>query len=137
MNNVERLTDPISVRSAEDLHDEDLCSILSEMIATVSEDRRQLRMLVYEFARRKLRTSLYAHFEDGNWAEVQRQLQALELAIDKVETDCADRSLGFPPEPPLTYSGADEWPSRRMVGSKKRGAVDQCPYPIFSAAYGF
>ena len=120
MNNVERLTDPISVRSAEDLHDEDLCSILSELIATVSEDRRQLRMLVYEVARRKLRTSFYAHFEDGNWAEVQRQLQALELAIDKVETDCADRSLGFPPEPPLTYSGVTsglpaEWSAPKSV----------------------
>ena len=120
MNNVERLTDPISVRSAEDLRDEDLCSILSEMIATVSEDRRQLRMLVYEVARRKLRTSLYAHFEDGNWAELQRQLQALELAIDKVETDCANRSLGFPPEPPLTSSGVTsglpaEWSAPKSV----------------------
>ena len=62
MNNVERLTDRISVRSAEDLHDEDLCSIFSELIATVSEDRRQLRMLVYEVARRKLRTSLLRAF---------------------------------------------------------------------------
>jgi hypothetical protein len=68
----------------------------SPKIATVSRDRRQLRMLVYEFARRRLRTSLYPHFEDGNWAEIRKQLKALDTVIDKVEADRAhNASLTF------------------------------------------
>jgi hypothetical protein len=105
----------VAVRSAEDSVEEDQYSILSQMIATVSQDQAQLRMLVYEFARRKLRRSLYQQFEEGDWADIQEQLQALESAIDKVESDCARKSLTFVPEPPLTYQQLREgvpaeWP---------------------------
>jgi hypothetical protein len=94
----------VPVRSAENDSDEDHYLVLSQMIAAVSQDQSQLRALVYEFARRKLRRSLYPQFEDGDWTGIQEQLSALESAIDKVESDAADKGLTFAPEPPLTYS---------------------------------
>jgi len=100
----------VAVRSTDDGIDEDDYSILSQMIATVSQDHAQLRMLVYEFARRKLRRSLYQQFEEGDWAGIQEKLRALESAIDKVETDCARKSLTFAPEPPLTYQELRDGP---------------------------
>ena len=65
---------------------------------------RSWRLLVYEFARRKLRRNLYPQFEEGDWAGIQEQMQALETAISQIESDCAGKSLTFAPEPPLTHS---------------------------------
>lgn len=100
----------VAVRSTEDGIDEDDYSVLSQMIATVSQDHAQLRTLVYEFARRKLRRSLYQQFEEGDWAGIQDKLRALESAIDKVESDCARKSVTFAPEPPLTYHDLRDGP---------------------------
>ncbi len=63
----------------------------------------QLRLLVYEFARRKLRRNLYTQFEEGEWAGILEQMQALETAIDQIETDCVRKSKTFEPEPPLAH----------------------------------
>ena len=79
--------------------------------------------------------SLYAHFEDGNWAEIQRQLKALELAIDKVETDCTRQSLRLPPEPPLTYRDLTNRPVAEWSIQKQYHRP--VAYPTFSANYGF
>jgi hypothetical protein len=129
--------DQLAVRSAEEPIDEDHYSILSEMVATVSEDHTQLRMLVYEFARRKLRRSLYRHFEDGDWADIQEQLRALETVIDKVEADWAHKSLTFAPEPPLTYRELSDgppggWPlpQRAVTMSGPNGPI--LPQPMAS-----
>ena len=137
MDDVERLPDQISVRSAEQSHDEELYSILSEMIATVSRDRRQLRLLVYEFARRRLRTSLYAHFEDGNWAEIQKQLKALDTVIDKVETDSVhNTSLTFMPEPPLTYRDLTNGPIGEMSIPKAAITLASSQRPLLAQTVG-
>jgi hypothetical protein len=137
MDDVERLPDQISVRSAEQSHDEELYSILSELIATVSRDRRQLRMLVYEFARRRLRTSLYPHFEDGNWAEIQKQLKALDIVIDKVEADCAhNTSLTFMPEPPITYRDLTNGPGSELSIPKAAITLAGSQTPLLAPAVG-
>ena len=137
MDDVERLPDQISVRSAEQSHDEELYSILSEMIATVSRDRRQLRLLVYEFARRRLRTSLYAHFEDGNWAEILKQLKALDTVIDKVETDSVhNTSLTFMPEPPLTYRDLTNGPIGEMSIPKAAITLASSQRPLLAQTVG-
>jgi hypothetical protein len=62
-------------------------SVLARMVAAVSEDHTQLRTLIYEFARRKLRKDLFRQFEDGDWSEIERQVSTLEAAIDRIEAD--------------------------------------------------
>jgi len=62
-------------------------SVLAKMVAAVSEDHAQLRTLIYEFARRKLRKDLFRQFEDGDWPEIERQVSTLEAAIDRIEAD--------------------------------------------------
>ena len=62
-------------------------SVLARMVAAVSEDHTQLRTLIYEFARRKLRKDLFRQFEDGDWSEIERQVSTLEAAIDRIEGD--------------------------------------------------
>ena len=62
-------------------------SVLGKMVSAVSQDHAQLRTLIYEFARRKLRKDLFRHFEDGDWPEIERQVSTLEAAIDKIEAD--------------------------------------------------
>jgi hypothetical protein len=113
--------DEVAVRSSEGSPEEDPYAVLSQMIATVSQDQSQLRALVYEFARRKLRRNLYPRFEDGDWAGIQEQLNALESAIDKVESDCARKSLTFAPEPPLSYQELMD--DRPVEWSKPQRAV--------------
>ncbi len=93
----------LSVRSAEADTDEDLHTILSRMIVAVSQDHAQLRMLVYEFVRRKLRRNLYQQFEDGDWSGVQEQMRALEAVIDQVETDFLRKTLTVSSELQLTH----------------------------------
>jgi hypothetical protein len=92
----------VIVRSAENATDGDHYSVLSRMVTAVSQDHAQLRTLVYEFARRKLRRNLYQQFEDGDWPGVQEQMRALEAAIAQVEADCARNALSFGSEPALT-----------------------------------
>ncbi len=62
-------------------------SVLNRMVSAVSQDHAQLRSLVYEFARRKLRKDLVRQFEDGDWSEIERRVSTLEEAINQLETD--------------------------------------------------
>ena len=62
-------------------------SVLARMVSSVTQDHGQLRSLVYEFARRKLRKDLVRQFEDGDWSEIERQVSTLEEAISELETD--------------------------------------------------
>jgi hypothetical protein len=62
-------------------------SVLAKMVSAVSEDHAQLRTLIYEFARRKLRKDLFRQFEDGDWSEIERQISTLEAAIGQTEAD--------------------------------------------------
>jgi hypothetical protein len=62
-------------------------SVLGRMVSAVSQDHAQLRTLIYEFARRKLRKDLFRQFEDGDWSEIEKQVTTLEAAIDQIEAD--------------------------------------------------
>lgn len=96
----------VAVPAAPGSADEDYYSVLIRMVAAVSQDHSQLRMLVYEVARRKLRRNLFQQFEDGDWLNIVDQMRALEAAINRVEFDCAQKALTFNSEPPLTYPEA-------------------------------
>jgi len=74
-------------------------SVLARMVSTVTEDHNQLRTLIYEFARRKLRKDLFRQFEDGDWSEIERRVSTLEAAIDRVETDFSSGA------PQLSFQG--------------------------------
>jgi hypothetical protein len=92
------------VRSTEGSADEDHYSVLTRLVAAVSQDHTQLRMLVYEFARRKLRRNLFQQFEEGDWSGIEERTRVLEDAIDQIETEYANkvRPLTFVADPPLT-----------------------------------
>jgi hypothetical protein len=105
-------------------------SVLMRILTAVSQDHAQLRLLVYELARRKLRKSLAPQFEDGDWSGIQEQMQALEAAIDRIESDCAHKSLTFVPEPPLTHLDALEGPA----SSKPGHSTSNRPAAVLAAA---
>ena len=95
--------DDVAVPSAVVKVDPDHYALIAQMVAIVSEDRAQLRQMVYELARRKLRRDLYPQFEEGDWARIRTQMELLEAAIHQVESDCAQKSLTFATDPPLAY----------------------------------
>ena len=95
--------DDVAVPSAVAKVDPDHYALIAQMVAIVSEDRAQLRQMVYELARRKLRRDLYPQFEEGDWARIRTQMELLEAAIHQVESDCAQKSLTFAADPPLAY----------------------------------
>jgi hypothetical protein len=80
----------IVLRLAEIGTRQDPYSVLSQVVAAVSRDQAQLRMLIYEFARTKLRQDLYPQFVAGDWSEIEKSTLALEAAIAQVEVDFAN-----------------------------------------------
>jgi hypothetical protein len=84
------------LRLPEDGTKQDHYSILARIVFAVSQDHAQLRMLIYEFARTKLRRDLYRQFEAGEWAEIETQVLALEAAIDQVESDFVQIAAPLP-----------------------------------------
>jgi hypothetical protein len=124
--------DEVAPRAADPGSDAGYYSVLMRILTAVSQDHAQLRLLVYELARRKLRKSLASQFEDGNWSGIQEQMQALEAAIDQIESDCAHKSLTFVPEPPLTYLDAIDGPASSKPGqniSNRPAAVPAAAAP--------
>jgi hypothetical protein len=75
---------------------QDPYSVLSQVVATVSRDQVQLRMLIYEFARTKLRQDLYPQFVAGDWSGIEKSALALEAAIAQVEADFANANAPTP-----------------------------------------
>ena len=84
---------------------------LSQLVANASRDHTQLRGLIYEFARAKLRRELYPHFLDGAWSEIERQVLGLERAIVRVEADFGQTA------PPLESMSFLPGPSRSRLFS--------------------
>jgi hypothetical protein len=83
---------------------DDYASLL-RLVGMVSEDHAQLRALLYEFARRKLRRDLYRQFEEGDFTGIQARMSALEDAIVRVESNYAKspQALKFVAEPALAH----------------------------------
>jgi hypothetical protein len=70
---------------------------LIQLVAETSRDHTQLRGLIYEFARAKLRRELYPYFLDGAWAEIEERILGLERAIVRVEADFGEIALALRP----------------------------------------
>src|SRR5208283_3671964 len=83
----------IVVRSTDGEARQDAHSVLVQMIAAVGQDHAQLRLLVYEFARTRLRQGLYPQFEQVGWSGIVAQVLALEAAIVRVEAECVNHAL--------------------------------------------
>jgi hypothetical protein len=108
---------------------EDYYRFLVRTITTVGQDPAQLRMVVYQFARSKLRKELFAK-KDLRWAEMKQQMAALEKAIEQIESDVADHTVllsayppaapAAPPNPPIVAAAAQNSP---MIA----GAVQNSP----------
>ena len=91
----------IRLRSAPTEAELNFQAVLARMLAAVSQDHAQLRALVYEFARTKLRKDLYRQFDELGWSGIAAQVLALEAAIDRVEAGCANNT-GLPSPNPVT-----------------------------------
>lgn len=84
-----QLLDDVSWRSVEGGAKQSYQSVLTRMVETVSHDNAQLRQLIYEFARIRLRKDLYREFHELGWTGIAERVLALEAAIDQVESDLA------------------------------------------------
>ena len=68
---------------------EDYYSVLARMITATAQDEDQLRKMVYELARNKLRRQLYLQYQHLHRPEREDQLMELEAAITQIESDAA------------------------------------------------
>jgi hypothetical protein len=68
---------------------EDYYSVLARMIAATAQDESQLRRMVYELARNKLRRQLYLQYQHLRRPDIEDQLIELETAITQLESDAA------------------------------------------------
>src|SRR5271157_5986885 len=68
---------------------EDYYSVLARMIAATTQDEGQLRRMVYELARNKLRRQLYLQYQHLRRPDIEDQLIELETAITQLESDAA------------------------------------------------
>ena len=68
---------------------EDYYSVLARMIAATAQDEGQLRRMVYELARNKLRRQLYLQYQHLRRPDMEDQLIELETAITQIESDAA------------------------------------------------
>jgi hypothetical protein len=120
--------DKIVLRSAESAVTEDHYNILARMVAAVSQDHAQMRVMIYEFARITLRKNLYRQYGELGWTGIAERVLALEAAIDRVEADFADNP-GFVPaaaEPEPALAPVEEIPE---LGTSTSTAVALVPEP--------
>jgi hypothetical protein len=91
---------PSNVATTADEHYADL----SRLIATVSQHPPHLRTLIYEFARLKLQKEAAKQLGEGSWSGLEQRLRALEVAIDRVESEYPPTfpSKGVEADNPLT-----------------------------------
>ncbi|HEY1749212.1 MAG TPA: hypothetical protein VGG11_20940 [Xanthobacteraceae bacterium] len=99
----------------------DAYTTLTQLVAQVSRDHTQLRGLIYEFARAKLRRELYPHFLDGAWSEVEEQVLGLERAIVRVEADFGQTAQ--PLQPTSFLSGPSRDRSTSLSHLPQTGAA--------------
>lgn len=122
----ERVMDAVGRHSVHQVAKQDhYHSVLSRMVTAVSQDHNQLRTLIYEFARRKLRKDLLRQFEDGDWSEIERQISTLESAINQVEADFAGVAPPSPSPPPaLSFNGNEATSSPPLNPISQKDLVD-------------
>jgi hypothetical protein len=99
----------------------DSYNTLRQLVAQVSRDHAQLRGLIYEFARAKLRRELYPHFLDGAWSDIEQQVLGLERAIVRIEADFTQTAQ--PLQPTSFLSGPIRDRSALLSDRQQTGAV--------------
>ena len=94
---------------------QDYYSVLASVIMASARDNAQLRRIVYELARSKLRQQLAWKTEELSLSEKAQQLLALETAIEQVEADLAknNRRRGTNFLAPVTHSSIEIIPPAR------------------------
>jgi hypothetical protein len=129
--------DKIVLRPAESAVTQEHYNILARMVAAVSQDHAQMRVLIYEFARITLRKNLYRQYGELGWTGMAERVLALEAAIDRVEADFAD-SPGFVPtaaEPEPALAPADEMPELQTSTSTAVALVPEPAREVIVAEY--
>ncbi len=96
---------------------DDYYSVLARMIAATMQDENQLRRMVYELARQKLRRQLYLQYQHLRRPEMEDQLIQLEAAIAKIESDAAEEVplLSLPQRDAMNGGADDETPGTELV----------------------
>jgi hypothetical protein len=114
---------------------EDYYRFLVRTITTVGQDPAQLRMVVYQFARSKLRKELFAK-KDLRWAEMKQQMATLEKAIEQIESDVADHTVllsAFAPTAPAPAQNAPIVAAAAQNSSMIAAAAQNSPMVDFVA----
>jgi hypothetical protein len=86
---------------------EDYYSVLARMLEATMQDEAQLRRMIYELARQKLRRQLYLQYQHLRRPEMEDQLIQLEVAITQIESDAEQNAplLSLPQRD--TMNGSD------------------------------
>jgi hypothetical protein len=84
--------------------EQDYYSVLAGVVVSASQDHAQLRALIFDLARIKLRKDLMLRFQEVGASGMRLQLQALDAAIERIEADFAFLSL--PSSSPLALTTA-------------------------------
>ena len=94
---------------------QDYYSVLASVIMASARDNAQLRRMIYELARSKLRQQLALETEELSHSERAQQLLALEIAIEQIEADLAKNIRR------RTYSGTN------IVAPVTRSSIEIIP----------
>jgi hypothetical protein len=88
---ITRKTDPTSPMPATDAKSADYYPVIARAVAGLTENTQQARQAVYDRARSVLLTQLGG--QDAPRARIEREQDALEAAIEKVELEASPRSF--------------------------------------------
>lgn len=109
---------------------EDYYSVLANVIIDSTQDGTQLRKMIYEMSRIKLRRQLFLQFHHLGRAEMLRQMLELETAIERIELT-ASQNL-----PLLTFSDSQSKDKRTPDEPVSTDLVVQPPASAAAAALG-
>jgi hypothetical protein len=128
--------DKIVLRPADSAATQEHYNILARMVAAVSQDHAQMRMMIYEFARITLRRNLYRQYGELGWTGIAERVLALEAAIERIEADLADNPdflSATEPEPALVPT--DEIPELQTSTSTAVALVPEPEREVIVAEY--
>ena len=81
--------DTIARRPDQAANEQDYYSVLAGVLVSASQDHAQLRALIFDLARIKLRKDLMARFQEVGASRMRQQLEALDAAIERIDADFA------------------------------------------------
>jgi hypothetical protein len=113
---------------------QDYYSVLARAIVATAQDDTQLRRMVYELARTKLRRQLLLQFKNVSRPQMNHHLRELEIAIEQLETDAAHNV------PLLTFSGEGQGTENldvRADPSRHADLVRRQPASLAAALSGY